>query len=134
MAEKSFKLRVYTPQGLVLDSEATSASIPGIDGEIGILPDHTQYTGVLGAGLLQYESEKVKPARLIIAGGFASFQANELVVLADGVDFESNLSAIKVDNELKELEKRLLDISSFDPEWAVVQQKIRRLETIRTVQ
>jgi F-type H+-transporting ATPase subunit epsilon len=134
MAEKSFKLRVYTPQGLVLDSEATSASIPGIDGEIGILPDHTQYTGVLGAGLLEYESEKVKPARLIIAGGFASFQANELVVLADGVDFESSLAAVKVDIELGELEKRLSDMSSFDPEWAVVQQKIRRLEAIRTVQ
>jgi F-type H+-transporting ATPase subunit epsilon len=134
MAEKTFKLRVYTPQGLVLDSEATSASIPGIDGEIGILPDHTQYTGVLGAGLLEYESEKVKPARLIIAGGFASFQANELVVLADGVDFESSLAAVKVDIELGELEKRLSDMSSFDPEWAVVQQKIRRLEAIRTVQ
>jgi F-type H+-transporting ATPase subunit epsilon len=134
MADKSFKLRVYTPQGLVLDSEATSVSMPGIDGEIGILPDHTQYTGVLAAGVLQYESDRVKSAKLVVAGGFASFQANELVILADAVDFEEQVGKIQVDGELKALEVKLGTLSSFDAEWPAIQQRIRRLEAIRTLQ
>ena len=134
MSEKSFTLKVYTPQGPVLDAQTDSVSMPGIDGEVGILPEHAQYVGVLGAGLVQYaEPGNAKPARLIISGGFASFQVNTLTILADKVDFDRDLKGINVDKEAEELNAKLANLNAFDPEWEPTQQKIRRLEVIRSL-
>lgn len=134
MAEKNFKLKVFTPQGLVLDVVTETVTMPGIDGEVGILPEHAQYVGVLGAGVLQYgEPASSKTARLVIAGGFASFQVNELIILADAVDFEKDIAGKNVDAEVEQLNQRLSEINAFDPEWALTQQKIKRLEAIRTI-
>ena len=134
MSEKNFTLKIYTPQGPVLDAQTDSVSMPGIDGEVGILPEHAQYVGVLGAGLVQYaEPGSSKPARLIISGGFASFQVNTLTILADRVDFDRDLKGINVDKEAEELNAKLSKLNAFDPEWEPTQQKIRRLEVIRSL-
>ena len=134
MSEKSFSLKVYTPQGLVLEAQTDSVTIPGIDGEVGILPEHAQYVGVLGAGLLQYSVPgQQKPARLVVAGGFASFQVNELIVLADGVDFEKDVAGTDVDTDIQSLNHKLAELNALDPEWGSTQQKIKRLEAIRAI-
>ncbi len=134
MSEKNFKLKVFTPQGLVLDVVTESVTMPGIDGEVGILPEHAQYVGVLGAGVLQYaQPGSDKPAKIILAGGFASFQVNELIVLADSVDFEKDVIGKNVEEEVEKLNMRLTEINAFDPEWNTTQQKIKRLEAIRAI-
>lgn len=134
MSDKNFRLKIYTPQGLVLDAQTESVSIPGIDGEVGILPEHTRYVGVLGAGLVQYaEPGNSKPARLVISGGFASFEVDTLTILADSVDFDKDLASINVESEAAQLNARLAELNAFDPDWGPTQQKIRRLEVIRTL-
>jgi F-type H+-transporting ATPase subunit epsilon len=134
MNEKLFTFKIYTPQGLALEVKTDSVTVPGIDGEVGILPEHTQYTGVLGAGLVQYQAPgEAKPSRLVISGGFASFQVNELVLLVDSIDFKNTLNAQDISDQSKQLETRLSELNAFDPEWESTKQKLRRLDVISSL-
>lgn len=134
MSDKSFKFKIYTPQGMVLDTQTESVSMPGIDGEVGILPEHARYVGVLGAGLVQYTAPgSSKPDHLIISGGFASFQVDTLTILADGVDFDKDLKGLDVEKEADALNAKLAQLNAFDPEWEPTQQKIRRIEAIKSL-
>ncbi len=87
MASEKINLKVYTPAGLVLEAGAASVTLQSSEGEIGILPHHTRYVGLLGVGTLEY----IDPAssarhRLTVSKGFCNFVNENLVVLADSVE------------------------------------------------
>ena len=55
-----------------------------VDGEIGILPNHTSYAGQLKAGMIRCISgANAASESYEIRGGFARFSDNLLTVLAD---------------------------------------------------
>lgn len=86
MASNLFKVKVFTPSGLLQEDETDAAQLPTAVGEIGILPQHTNYTGVLSAGEMRYISTRDSKSKSIsITGGFCTFGDETLVVLADAV-------------------------------------------------
>lgn len=91
MAATSFSLKVFTPAGLVFESQVSSVYLKTLDGEIGILPDHTKYVGVLGAGQLKFTAtaSKDRVSSMQIDGGFCSFSAGVCSVLADSADLST---------------------------------------------
>jgi len=76
-------LRVYTPERTLADSEVREVTAPAVDGEIGVLPDHTALVTALAAGVLWYRGEG-GVVKLQIDGGFAEVLDNVMTVLADG--------------------------------------------------
>ena len=85
MADAKFRLRVFTPAGLILDEETESVKLPAADGEIGVLPQHTKYSGLLGEGTLEFTSG-AGVRRITVSGGLTQFAHNTLTVLADKVE------------------------------------------------
>lgn len=82
MANESFNLSIYTPAGLLLEEAVGAVTLPTAMGEIGVLPGHASYTGILASGTLQYLSGGSKK-EVTVTGGFAAFAGNILTVLAD---------------------------------------------------
>lgn len=85
MAENSFLLKVFSPEGLLLEEMVTSVTLPGEEGELGVLPGHTRYLGNLGTGTMTYETSMGVVTRVVISGGFAHVKNNELQVITDNV-------------------------------------------------
>ena len=82
----SFKVKVLTPSGLVLEERVSSAKIPSSDGEIGVLPHHTKYSGIVGEGTLELTaSPSNETKRIKIAGGLIHFADDTLTILADRI-------------------------------------------------
>jgi F-type H+-transporting ATPase subunit epsilon len=75
------KLRVYTPERELVDTEVTEVTAPGALGEIGILPDHAALVTALAPGVLAYRVAG-EVTRLEIGGGFAEVRDNVVTVLA----------------------------------------------------
>jgi F-type H+-transporting ATPase subunit epsilon len=69
-AKPGFRLRVVTPGKLVVDAEAQEVSLPGLEGELGVLPGHRPLIAALGRGTLRYRSDG-REERLSVRGGFA---------------------------------------------------------------
>lgn len=74
----SFTLKIVSPEGVIAERVVESVQLPMVDGEIGVLPNHCGYTGLLKAGMVRTGSESYE-----IRGGFARFADNVLTVLAD---------------------------------------------------
>jgi len=87
MAQEYFNLNVYTPGGVLLKESTSEVTMPTAMGEIGVLPGHAPYTGILADGRLSYVSSVSKKS-ISVSGGFASFSSGTLNVLADQASAE----------------------------------------------
>ena len=114
MSEK-IHLEVVTPDRKVLVADADRVEVPGIDGELGILPGHTDLvTQLKPADYLTYHSCE-KSIRLIICGGFAEVGPNLITVLADNASLAEDIdlsSAIETRNQTE----RALSIATSNPD------------------
>jgi F-type H+-transporting ATPase subunit epsilon len=73
------KLKVITPNQLLVDEEAHEVGLPGLDGCLGILPGHSPLLVTLGEGNITYRflnNEK----KVSVNGGYAEVLADEIQV------------------------------------------------------
>ncbi len=66
----SLHLRVITPRSLAVDEKVEEVTIPGLDGELGILPGHRPLYAALGSGELTYRASGRRES-LSVRGGYA---------------------------------------------------------------
>lgn len=107
-------LQIVTPERLLLEADVDSVQIPGLDGELGILPGHSPLISELKpAGLLTYV-ENGAATQLMVSAGFVEVMPDRVKVLAElaerpeEVDLDRALRA-------KERAERLLAQSTGDP-------------------
>ncbi len=86
MAEKAFKVSVYTPDAAIFEGEAFSLQAPGTLGSFGILANHAPFITTLVPGKITIRGNSAKPTIInSTASGFAEVRNNEVTLLLDGV-------------------------------------------------
>jgi F-type H+-transporting ATPase subunit epsilon len=76
-------LEVVTPERKVFEADVERVEVPGLDGELGILPGHTELVSLLKpAGLLTYHIGN-ETGELSISDGFVEVSADRVTVLAN---------------------------------------------------
>ena len=112
MADK-IHLSVVTPERIVLDVDVDRVEIPGLDGELGILPGHTELVSQLKpAGLLTYHKGEDK-GEIAISEGFVEVNRDRVEVLADRAERPEDIDLTHA-LELKERAERLLQQATTD--------------------
>ena len=81
MAER-IQLDVITPERSVLSETVDFVSVPGLGGEMGILPGHTPLISQLQTGVLTY-TQGALTEHLLVSGGFVEVNNDRVSVLAD---------------------------------------------------
>ena len=105
MAER-LQLELVTPSRRVLTEEVTEVRLPGILGEMGVLPGHTPLLTALGTGPLAYTQDG-QELRLAIQGGFAEVLPDRVTVLATVAEFPKEIDVAAATAALAEAEARL---------------------------
>ena len=82
MADK-LSLEVVTPFRTVLNEDVDSVTLPGIEGEMGILPEHVPLLTILDAGIMSYVNGKGKTQAIAVHWGYAQVDGNNVRVLAE---------------------------------------------------
>ncbi len=82
MADK-LSLEVVTPFRTVLKEDVDSVTLPGIEGEMGILPEHVPLLTTLNAGVLSYVNDNGKTQAIAVHWGYAQVEGNNVRVLAE---------------------------------------------------
>jgi F-type H+-transporting ATPase subunit epsilon len=87
MADGTFKLMVFSGKGLELETEAAMVTVPSALGEIGFLPNHCDFIGLLDTGKVTYQASEKSGAGATfdVEGGICTFANNTLRLLADSV-------------------------------------------------
>lgn len=126
----SFTLKLFTPNGLLLDESVREVTLPSSTGEIGILPSHTRYVGVLGIGVCEVTPVSGAKRRFVIAGGFCSFTDNVLQILADAVDTLEDVDRQSYAKDRAQLQQLVSQGSTYTPEWEQADRKLHRILAI----
>ena len=134
MASENFTIRLFTPQGLALEEVTSGVKLPSAQGEIGFLPEHIKYVGLLGTGVLEYTahpSEQLK--RIAIAEGLCTFGEGVLTVLADRMATRETTEFLSFDAERDRLTAFLAAGSLDDPERVTARKDLAYLEAVEAV-
>jgi len=78
----SLKLRVTTPDKLLVDQEVKEVYIPGLDGYLGIFPGHRPLFVILGKGDISFRRAH-KEVKICVQGGYAEVFPDKVIVLAE---------------------------------------------------
>jgi F-type H+-transporting ATPase subunit epsilon len=105
MAEK-IQLEVVTPERRVLAEPVDMVTVPGLGGELGILPGHTPLISQLQTGVLTYVQEG-KSSSLHVSGGFVEVRDDHVSVLADLAELPEEIDAARAKLSRDKLEKQL---------------------------
>lgn len=116
MAER-IHLEVVTPERMVFEAEVDRVEVPGLDGELGILPGHTELVSLLKpAGLLTYHQGN-ETGEMAISDGFVEVNADKVTVLANRASRPEDIdlaSALKTKERAEQLLQRALTDSDVD--------------------
>ncbi len=76
-------LDVVTAEQALFSGTVEEVIAPGVMGDLGIMPRHSQLISRLRAGELQYKTEEGVMASLFVSGGVLEVQPHVVTVLAD---------------------------------------------------
>lgn len=116
-------LTVVTRERKIVDVSVDEVVLPGLDGEIGVLPGHTPLLASLRIGQLRYRTGTTIH-RLVISWGFAEVLPDRVIVLAERGVLPSEVDRVVAEQERIAAEKAIADLSSHDPEFAVLEAKL----------
>jgi F-type H+-transporting ATPase subunit epsilon len=132
MSAEQFRIKVYSPTGLAVEDIASEVKLQSSEGQIGVLPLHIDYTTILGTGVLEYQSLPSKTAkRVVIYGGFCTFEDDTLSILADGVDTPETVDPKTYDSDKEEIIEFLKNNPTDDPRSIAGRRRLKEMEAIR---
>jgi F-type H+-transporting ATPase subunit epsilon len=99
-------LEIVTPERPLVHAVVDEVTLPGVEGELGILPGHTPLLTVLKVGVLGYRQGDERHY-VAIAHGFAEALAERVTVLAQMAERAEEIDVAKAKAALERAEQRL---------------------------
>jgi F-type H+-transporting ATPase subunit epsilon len=124
MAEQ-IQLEVVTPERRVLAESVDSVNVPGLNGELGILPGHTPLISQLQTGVLSYIQNGVTH-RLHVSGGFVEVNADRVSVLAEIAEHPEEIDAARARMTREHVEKTLSAFSGTEEDFEIARARLER--------
>ncbi|MEA3372583.1 MAG: ATP synthase F1 subunit epsilon [Campylobacterota bacterium] len=121
---ETLNLEILTPNGLIFDGQAASVTLPGEEGEFGVLPHHASLTTLLSAGVIDIEKEDKSSESIVVNWGVVQVDEKKVVVLVDGAVAIRGESEGDVAKALDDAKTLLHDVSDSNVAIAAVSARI----------
>lgn len=106
-----FKLKIITPDRIFYENEVAMVEFNTTEGEIGILKRHVPTTVIIAPGILTItEEDETKEAAL--HAGFAQILQEEVVILAEIVEWPEEIDEVRAERARERAEERLRNVTS----------------------
>ena len=95
---------LVSPENLIFNGDAGMIIVPGKDGDMGILPGHSEVMSSLRPGrVMIYGEDKNLLKSFFVSGGFVEINPEKCIVLAESVNEMSELNKSEIEKEIQEL-------------------------------
>lgn len=121
------RLEIVTPEKKVVDETVDAVTVPGANGEIGILPNHAPLISTLKPGILAY-TRGGATERLVISGGFIEVSADKVSVLADVAETADEIDVEAARSEREATEKALGTWSGSEADFEIEKERLERAQ------
>lgn len=124
-----FHLELVSPEQRLLSEPVAMVTVPGDEGDFGVLPGHAPLVSSLRMGVMRIyrHSMSDEPQRIFIAGGFADVGAGHCTILAEQATDMGALSLASLEAEYEQCQKR---IQEGDAASTPVKQAVNRLKVL----
>jgi F-type H+-transporting ATPase subunit epsilon len=102
----TLRLEIVSPERRAYTDDVDMVVVPGIDGQLGILPHHTRLISALGTGELRIKKDGTEQS-LLISGGFVEVRPDRVVVMADLAEHSDEIDEAKAVEARKAAEAQL---------------------------
>lgn len=113
---ETLHLEVLTPSGPIFNGQAKSVTLPGEEGEFGVLPGHVTLTTLLQAGVVDVQKSNGKTESIVVNWGVVQVTQQKVIVLVDGavaIRGESEGDIAKALDEAKSLINSVADSNAM---------------------
>jgi len=104
--ERLIALEVVTPARAVLKEKVKSVVLPGVEGQMGILPGHLPLLTALDFGQMIVDTNEGLRS-FAVDGGFAEISRDQVTVLTEGCEGVSDIDVEHARQVLKQAEEEL---------------------------
>ncbi len=118
------KLEIVTPEKEIFSDEVDTCVLPGIDGEMGILPSHAPLVTIITPGELSY-TKGGQTVFLAVGDGFIEVGAEGVAVMTDMALGDELIDEEAVEKALQSA-RDALELKTTDEEIAAVQASIQK--------
>ena len=124
MVEK-LKLEMVTPYKQVLSEEVDELTLPGLIGELGILPGHTPLLTTLRVGEMSYKKGG-QQFHVAVNWGYVEIDEDAITVLVDTAEKSDEIDLARAKAALGRAEEALKTLSQEDKSYAVMEAALQR--------
>ncbi len=112
-----------------MSADVDQVDIPGTEGWIGVLPNHSPLMTTLAPGMVRVKTGSDE-SRIFVRGGFAEINPDGLTVLAEEAVRAEDLDAAAIAQKVKDAQEDLADADT-DEKKLVAQQSLDRLKEMQ---
>lgn len=118
------KLEILTPNGVIYNDEAVSVTLPGEEGEFGVLAQHSCLTTLLEAGVIDIEKEDKSVESILINWGVVQVDEEKVIVLVEGAVAIRGETESAVSKALEDAKELIESIKDNNPAIATVTARL----------
>ena len=122
-----FSYKLVTPEKIYLEGDAQMVVLPGAEGDLGVLPNHSNIITSLRPGIIKVTNSD-QTQSLFVEEGFIKFSNNELLVIAVGLDEEAALSNDFINDKIENYSSAL--DAADEAQKMKIQRKIDSLKLL----
>lgn len=119
---------IITQEKTVFSGQVDAVNLPGSEGRMGILPNHTALLTTLGYGEVVVRTAGEEEF-FAIGGGFAEVQPDRVIILADSAEHAEAIDIERAERARKKAEKFMAEGVPEDPErYAQIRASLQRAQ------
>lgn len=118
-----------SPESVLFSGDVDQVDLPGIEGDLGVLPGHAPMVTLLRPGIVTIIREGQREP-VVVVGGFAEMGPGGLTVLADRAGAREDFDLQSLADEIRDTEEDVADCKDD----ARRDKLARRLEQLRALQ
>ena len=118
-------LEIVTPEQKIYSDDVDSVVIPGVEGELGVLPEHVPLMTQLLPGELRV-LKGGEELRLAVGEGFVEIGPDKVAVLTDMAVKESEIDESAAEDAVKRAEEAMKEHKLNDEEYATVKASLQK--------
>lgn len=118
-------LKIFASGTIIYENTASLVTIPGQDGEFGVLPLHIKMIASLAPGIVKIDRPNSAQVRYYIDSGIAQVNSSELIILTEYAAAMKDMSVGYIEEKIKSLESNQND-------QAFVLKQLERYRNIST--
>jgi len=121
---KFLNISIVTPEKKIFEGRIFSLMAPGIEGEFGVLPEHTPFSTLLNPGVVNYKKEDGSEEILAVSGGYIEVTRDKIILLVETAERPEEIDIETMKRRKEEKEKLLKSKSTKDIDYDLIQAEL----------